>query len=83
MYQVSPQLAGATAVIVPTIIGIGTALGSFLRSLSKAAQNQVPVFFGKSEFLFTNRNMDKSRLHWFYITNYLFPIQLTKDDNNK
>ena len=41
MYQVSPQLAGVTALMVPTIIGIGTALGSFLRSVSKAAQDQV------------------------------------------
>ena len=43
MYQVSPQLAGVTALMVPTIIGIGTALGSFLRSVSKAAQDQVCI----------------------------------------
>ncbi|RXG72561.1 ATP-binding cassette sub-family B member 8, mitochondrial, partial [Armadillidium vulgare] len=41
MYEISPQMAGWTAVLVPVIIGVGTALGNLLRSLSRAAQQQV------------------------------------------
>lgn len=39
--MISPQLAGLTGVFVPVVIGVGTALGSLLRSLSREAQHQV------------------------------------------
>lgn len=41
LYMISPQMAGLTAVIIPLIIGTGTALGSLLRALSREAQHQV------------------------------------------
>ncbi|XP_045131652.1 mitochondrial potassium channel ATP-binding subunit-like [Portunus trituberculatus] len=41
LYMISPQLAGLTGVFVPVVIGVGTALGSLLRSLSREAQHQV------------------------------------------
>lgn len=41
LYMISPQMATLTGVFVPVIIGVGTALGSLLRSLSREAQHQV------------------------------------------
>ena len=41
LYQISPHLAGLTAIVVPSVIAVGTALGTLLRSVSKAAQEQV------------------------------------------
>ena len=41
LYIISPEMTGATLVLMPVIIGVGTFLGSFLRSMSKEAQQQV------------------------------------------
>nr|AHK05637.1 ATP-binding cassette transporter sub-family B member 8 [Tigriopus japonicus] len=41
LYSISPPLTGLMLAVVPVVIGIGTALGSVLRKMSKAAQAQV------------------------------------------
>lgn len=40
LYSISPPLTGLMLAVVPVVIGIGTALGSVLRKMSKAAQAQ-------------------------------------------
>ena len=40
LYQLSPNLSGIMLVVVPSVILIGTGIGSFLRALSKKAQAQ-------------------------------------------
>merc|ERR1711962_1219973 len=40
LYQLSPHLSGIMLIMVPSVIGIGTVIGSFLRLLSKKAQAQ-------------------------------------------
>ncbi|KAK8751360.1 hypothetical protein OTU49_014400 [Cherax quadricarinatus] len=54
IFMISPQMAGMTAVLVPVIIGTGTALGGLLRALSREAQHQfikleqtIPIRGGK------------------------------------
>ncbi|XP_076053089.1 mitochondrial potassium channel ATP-binding subunit-like [Oratosquilla oratoria] len=49
IYTISPQMAGMTALVVPAIIGVGTALGTLLRALSKAAQHQVAKATGVAD----------------------------------
>ena len=41
LYIISPEMTGSTLLLLPVIIGAGTFLGSFLRSMSKEAQQQV------------------------------------------
>lgn len=41
LYHTSPEMTAAVAIILPTIIVIGTFFGSILRKLSKEAQEQV------------------------------------------
>ncbi|XP_045174290.2 mitochondrial potassium channel ATP-binding subunit-like [Mercenaria mercenaria] len=41
LWIISPKLTGIMCVVIPVIIGIGTVMGSGLRSLSKSAQAQV------------------------------------------
>ncbi|KAJ9586112.1 hypothetical protein L9F63_020249 [Diploptera punctata] len=41
LYLISPQMTGALLFVVPTVIGVGTLLGSLLRKLSREAQAQV------------------------------------------
>jgi ATP-binding cassette subfamily B (MDR/TAP) protein 8 len=41
LYSISPEMASVMLVIVPTVIGAGALIGSFLRSLSRSAQAQV------------------------------------------
>ena len=43
LYMISPEMTGATLLLMPVIIGVGTFLGSFLRLMSKEAQQQVSV----------------------------------------
>ena len=43
LYMISPEMTGATILVLPIVIGVGTGLGSFLRATSKRAQNQVPA----------------------------------------
>lgn len=41
LYLVSPELAKLTFLVIPTVVGLGTYLGSFLRAMSRKAQEQV------------------------------------------
>ena len=41
LFLMSPKLTGVMCVVIPTIIGFGTFLGSMLRKLSRKAQAQV------------------------------------------
>ena len=45
LYILSPKLTGLLIVVVPYIIGVGTFIGSLLRTLSKNAQIQVIVMW--------------------------------------
>ena len=44
LYMISPEMTGSTILLLPVIIGVGTFLGSFLRSMSKQAQQQVNIW---------------------------------------
>ncbi len=44
LYSISPRLTLAMLVVIPSIISVGTLLGSMLRKLSKKAQAQVKHF---------------------------------------
>lgn len=54
LYFISPKMAGMTAVVIPIIIGIGTALGSLLRSLSRRAQHQLAKATGVADECLSN-----------------------------
>ncbi|XP_048366489.1 mitochondrial potassium channel ATP-binding subunit [Sphaerodactylus townsendi] len=41
LYLISPKLTGLLVVVMPILVGTGAALGSFLRTLSRKAQEQV------------------------------------------
>lgn len=41
LFMISPEMTAAMLIVVPTIIGAGTFIGSYLRGMSKAAQVQV------------------------------------------
>jgi len=41
LYSTSPEMTMAVAIILPTVIVIGTFFGSILRKLSRQAQEQV------------------------------------------
>jgi len=41
LYSISPEMASAMLIVLPTVIGTGAIIGSFLRSLSRKAQAQV------------------------------------------
>lgn len=41
LYAISPKLTMLMVTVIPAIIGVGTLMGSGLRALSKAAQDQV------------------------------------------
>lgn len=41
LYIISPQLTGLTVVVLPCLVGAGALIGSFLRKLSRLAQEQV------------------------------------------
>lgn len=41
LYIISPQLTGLTVVVLPSLVGAGALFGSFLRKLSRLAQEQV------------------------------------------
>lgn len=44
LYNTSPEMTAAVAIVLPTIIVIGTFFGSILRKLSKEAQEQVIIW---------------------------------------
>lgn len=41
LYIISPKLTGLTVVVLPCLVGVGALIGSFLRKLSRLAQEQV------------------------------------------
>ncbi|XP_028832645.1 mitochondrial potassium channel ATP-binding subunit isoform X2 [Denticeps clupeoides] len=41
LYLISPKLTGLTVVVLPCLVGAGAVIGSFLRRLSRRAQEQV------------------------------------------
>lgn len=41
LYVISPKLTGLTVVVLPCLVGAGALIGSFLRKLSRLAQEQV------------------------------------------
>lgn len=49
LYIISPQLTGLTVVVLPCLVGAGALIGSFLRKLSRLAQEQVMKEPGKKE----------------------------------
>lgn len=46
LYAISPKLTVLMVTVIPAVIGVGTMMGSGLRALSKAAQDQVCVNHG-------------------------------------
>lgn len=41
LYIISPKLTGLTVIVLPCLVGAGALIGSFLRKLSRLAQEQV------------------------------------------
>lgn len=41
LYVISPKLTGLMVVVLPCLVGAGALIGSFLRKLSREAQEQV------------------------------------------
>ncbi|XP_069158314.1 mitochondrial potassium channel ATP-binding subunit isoform X3 [Procambarus clarkii] len=54
IYMISPKMAGMTAVLIPIIIGTGTALGNLLRAISREAQHQVARATGVADECLSN-----------------------------
>ncbi|KAJ3594530.1 hypothetical protein NHX12_003837 [Muraenolepis orangiensis] len=49
LYIISPKLTGLTVVVLPCLVGAGALLGSFLRQLSRMAQEQVAKATGVAD----------------------------------
>ncbi|TWW73807.1 ATP-binding cassette sub-family B member 8, mitochondrial [Takifugu flavidus] len=49
LYIISPQLTGLTVVVLPCLVGAGALIGSFLRKLSRLAQEQVAKATGVAD----------------------------------
>ncbi|XP_051738507.1 mitochondrial potassium channel ATP-binding subunit [Ctenopharyngodon idella] len=49
LYIISPKLTGLTVVILPCLVGAGALIGSFLRKLSRKAQEQVAKATGVAD----------------------------------
>uniref|UniRef100_A0A8C7S3Q2 Mitochondrial potassium channel ATP-binding subunit n=1 Tax=Oncorhynchus mykiss TaxID=8022 RepID=A0A8C7S3Q2_ONCMY len=49
LYVISPKLTGMTVVILPCLVGAGALIGSFLRRLSRLAQEQVSKATGVAD----------------------------------
>ncbi|CAN9503487.1 unnamed protein product [Ophioblennius macclurei] len=49
LYIISPKLTGLTMVVLPCLVGAGAVIGSFLRKLSRLAQEQVSVATGVAD----------------------------------
>lgn len=45
LYVISPKLTGLTVVVLPCLVGVGALIGSFLRKLSRLAQEQVRHYY--------------------------------------
>ncbi|KAG7455297.1 hypothetical protein MATL_G00254940 [Megalops atlanticus] len=49
LYLISPKLTGLTVVVMPCLVGAGALIGSFLRRLSRKAQEQVAKATGVAD----------------------------------
>ncbi|KAM8839634.1 mitochondrial potassium channel ATP-binding subunit [Synchiropus picturatus] len=49
LYVISPKLTGLTVVVLPCLVGAGAVIGSFLRKLSRQAQEQVAKATGVAD----------------------------------
>ncbi|XP_024129669.1 mitochondrial potassium channel ATP-binding subunit [Oryzias melastigma] len=49
LYVISPKLTGLTVVVLPCLVGAGALIGSFLRKLSRLAQEQVAKATGVAD----------------------------------
>lgn len=49
LYLISPKLTGLTVVVLPCLVGAGALIGSLLRKLSRAAQEQVAKATGVAD----------------------------------
>ncbi|XP_068459708.1 mitochondrial potassium channel ATP-binding subunit [Clinocottus analis] len=49
LYIISPKLTGLTVVVLPCLVGAGAIIGSFLRKLSRLAQEQVSKATGVAD----------------------------------
>ncbi|XP_030623350.1 mitochondrial potassium channel ATP-binding subunit [Chanos chanos] len=49
LYVISPKLTGLTVVVLPCLVGAGAFIGSFLRKLSRKAQEQVAKATGVAD----------------------------------
>uniref|UniRef100_A0A8C2KW58 Mitochondrial potassium channel ATP-binding subunit n=1 Tax=Cyprinus carpio TaxID=7962 RepID=A0A8C2KW58_CYPCA len=49
LYVISPKLTGLTVVVLPCLVGAGALIGSFLRKLSRKAQEQVAKATGVAD----------------------------------
>ncbi|XP_057178165.1 mitochondrial potassium channel ATP-binding subunit isoform X2 [Triplophysa rosa] len=49
LYIISPKLTGLTVVVLPCLVGAGALIGSFLRNLSRKAQEQVAKATGVAD----------------------------------
>ncbi|KAM9349082.1 mitochondrial potassium channel ATP-binding subunit [Symphorus nematophorus] len=49
LYIISPKLTGLTVVVLPCLVGAGALIGSFLRKLSRLAQEQVAKATGVAD----------------------------------
>ncbi|XP_029443833.1 ATP-binding cassette sub-family B member 8, mitochondrial isoform X4 [Rhinatrema bivittatum] len=49
LYLISPRLTGLLVVVLPTLVGAGALIGSFLRTLSRRAQEQVAKATGVAD----------------------------------
>ena len=49
LYLISPQMTGAVAIVLPTVILVGTVFGSVLRKWSRNAQEQVAIATGVAD----------------------------------
>lgn len=49
LYVISPKLTGLTVVVLPCLVGAGAVIGSFLRRLSRKAQEQVSKATGVAD----------------------------------
>ncbi|XP_068196806.1 mitochondrial potassium channel ATP-binding subunit [Antennarius striatus] len=49
LYVISPKLTGLTVIVLPCLVGTGALIGSFLRKLSRLAQEQVSKATGVAD----------------------------------
>ena len=54
LYMISPEMTGATLLVLPAVIGVGTFLGAYLRSMSKEAQKQTAKASGVADECVSN-----------------------------